>query len=98
MSGGIEVPVSLDVATTIKFQPLCGDMAAITGDFALTAYEVGPVIDTLTAGGIDVVAIHHHMLDEEPRLFYLHFWKTGNAYELARGLRVAVLKTIVRQT
>ncbi len=93
MSGGMEVPASLDVATTIKFQPLSGDMAAITGDFALTANEVGPVIDTLTAGGIDVVAIHHHMLDEEPRLFYLHFWKTGNTYELARGLRAAVLKT-----
>ena len=93
MSGGMEVPASLDVATTIKFQPLGNDTAAITGDFALTGDEVGPVIDTLTASGIDVVAIHHHMLDEEPRLFYLHFWKTGNAYELARGLHTAILKT-----
>ncbi len=93
MSRGMEVPASLDVATTIKFQPLGGDTAAITGDFALTADEVGPVIGTLNDGGIDVVAIHHHMLDEEPRLFYLHFWKTGNTYELARGLHAAVLKT-----
>ncbi len=93
ISGGMEVPASLDVATTIKFQPLGNNTAAITGDFALTADEVGPVIDTLTADGIDVVAIHHHMLDEEPRLFYLHFWKIGTAYELARELRSAVLKT-----
>lgn len=93
MNSGMEIPASLDVATSIKFQPLAGEKAAVTGDFALTANEVSLVVRALNDNGIQVTAIHSHMLTESPRLFYLHFWGTGNAYELAKGLNTAVLKT-----
>lgn len=93
MNGGMEIPASLDVATSLKFQPLSGENAAVTGDFTLTASEVGPVVRSLNENSIQVTAIHTHMLTENPRLFYLHFWCTGNAYELAKGLHAAVLKT-----
>jgi hypothetical protein len=90
---GMELPGSLDVATSINFQPLSNDRAAVTGDFALTAGEVGPVVRALNENGIQVMAMHTHMLTESPRLYYLHFWGTSNAYELAKGLRAAVLET-----
>jgi hypothetical protein len=59
----------------------------------LTGDEVNPVIKTLRANGIEVAAIHSHMLDEEPRLFFLHFWANDDALKLARGLRAAIDKT-----
>jgi hypothetical protein len=93
MNGGMEIPDSLDVATSLKFQPLSEENAAVTGDFTLTAGEVGPVTRALNENGMQVTAIHTHMLTESPRLYYLHFWGTGNAYELAKGLRAAILKT-----
>jgi hypothetical protein len=93
MNGGMEIPVSLDVATSLKFQPLSGENAAVTGDFTLTASEVGHVTRALNENGMQVTAIHTHMLTESPRLYYLHFWGTGNAYELAKGLHEAVHRT-----
>jgi len=67
--------------------------AAITGDFVLTGDEVNPVIQALRANGIDVTAVHSHMLDEQPRLFFLHFWAIDDALKLAKGLRAALDKT-----
>jgi hypothetical protein len=67
--------------------------AAITGDFVLTADEVNPIIRALRSNGIEVTAVHSHMLDEQPRLFFLHFWANDDAEKLARGLRVALDKT-----
>lgn len=83
----------LGLATGIGFQPTGGGKAAITGDFVLTAGEVNPVIKAMRSNGIEVTAIHSHMLTEEPRLFFLHFWANDDAIKLARGLRAALDRT-----
>jgi len=83
----------LGVATGIGFQPTGGGKAAITGDFVLTSDEVNPVIMALRTHGIEVTALHSHMLDEEPRLFFMHFWANDDAIKLAKGLRAALDKT-----
>ena len=77
-------------ATVINFQPTGGGKAAITGDFVLTSDEVNPVIRALRANGIEVTALHNHMLDDEPRLFFMHFWANDDALMLGRGLRSAL--------
>ncbi len=81
------------VANAIGFQPTGGGKAAITGDFVLTGDEVNPVIKAMRANGIDVTAVHSHMLDERPRLFFLHFWAVDDALKLAKGLRAALDKS-----
>jgi hypothetical protein len=86
-------PAPLGAAIAINFQPTGGGEAAITGDFVLTGDEVNPVIKALRANGIDVTAVHSHMLDEQPRLFFLHFWANDDASKLAEGLRAALDKT-----
>lgn len=86
-------PAPLGVAIGINFQPTGGGKAAITGDFVLTNDEVNPVIRALRADGIDVTALHSHMLDEQPRLFFMHFWAVDDAMKLAKGLRAALDKT-----
>jgi hypothetical protein len=83
----------MGLATAINFQPTGGGKAAITGDFVLTGDEVNPVIKTLRGNGIEVTAVHSHMLTEQPRLFFLHFWANDDALKLARGLRAALDKT-----
>src|ERR1700756_3810486 len=85
-------PAPLGAAIGINFQPTGGGKAAITGDFVLTNDEVNPVIKALRANGIDVTAVHSHMLDEQPRLFFLHFWAVDDALKLAKGLRAALDK------
>jgi hypothetical protein len=80
----------LGLATGIGFQPTGGGKAAITGDFVMVAGEVNPVIKTLSANGIEVTALHSHMLDEQPRLFFMHFWANDDAIKLAKGLREAL--------
>jgi hypothetical protein len=82
----------LGVATGIGFQPTGGGKAVITGDFVMVASEVNPVIKALRAGGIEVTALHSHMLDEQPRLFFMHFWANDDAIKLAKGLRAALDK------
>ena len=82
----------LGVATAIGFQPTGGGKAAITGDFVLIAEEVNPVIQALRSNGIEVTALHSHMLDEQPRLFFMHFWANDDAIKLAKGLRAALDK------
>jgi len=80
-------------ATAINFQPTGGGKAAITGDYALIGSEVNDVMRTLRANGIEVTAIHSHMLTEEPRIIFMHFWANDDALKLARGLRAALDKT-----
>jgi Domain of Unknown Function (DUF1259) len=80
-------------ATAINFQPTGGGKAAITGDYALTGSEVPDVVRALRSNGIEVTAIHSHMLTEEPRIIFLHFWANDDALKLARGLRAALDKT-----
>jgi Domain of Unknown Function (DUF1259) len=90
--GGMEVPVAMGSAEAINFQPTGDGKAAITGDFVLTAQEVNPVLRALRAGGIEVTALHNHMLDDQPRLFFMHFWANDDAAKLAKGLRDALDK------
>jgi hypothetical protein len=89
---GMEIPPSMGVATAINFQPTGAGCAAISGDFVLIASEVNPVIRALRENGIEVTALHNHMLDDEPRLFFMHFWANDDAVKLARGLRSALDK------
>jgi hypothetical protein len=93
--GGMQIaPVGpMGVATAINFQPTGGGKAAITGDFVLTGDEVNPVIKALRENGIEVTAVHSHMLDEQPRLIFMHFWANDDAIKLAKGLRAALDKT-----
>ena len=88
--GGMEVPVAMGLAEAINFQPTGGGKAAITGDFVLTAAEVNPVLRALREDGIEVTAVHNHMLDDQPRLFFMHFWANDDAAKLAKGLRAAL--------
>jgi uncharacterized protein DUF1259 len=93
MGGGMAIPNSMGVATALNFQPTGGGKAAITGDFVLLGKEVNPVIKALTSNGIAVTAVHSHMLDEQPRVFFMHFWANDDAVKLAQGLRAALDKT-----
>ena len=90
---GMAIPPSMGLATAINFQPTGGGKAAITGDFVMTAGEVNKVIRALKSNGIEVAALHSHMLSESPRLFFMHFWANDDAVKLARGLRAALDKT-----
>src|SRR5213596_2260897 len=90
--GGMPIPIAMGSGIVINFQPTGGGKAAITGDFVLTAKEVNPVLKTLRDNGIEVTALHSHMLHEEPRLFFMHFWANDDAQKLAKGLRAALDK------
>jgi Domain of Unknown Function (DUF1259) len=90
---GMDIPPSMGTATAINFQPTGSGKAAITGDFVLLGKEVNPVIRALRDNGIMVTAVHSHMLTEEPRLFFMHFWANDDALKLAKGLRAALDKT-----
>ncbi|PYS49976.1 MAG: peptidase M23 [Acidobacteria bacterium] len=94
---GMEVPPAMGVATAINFQPTGGGKAAITGDFVLIASEVNPVIKALRDNGIEMTALHSHMLTETPRLFFMHFWANDDAQKLARGLRAALDKMNIKK-
>jgi Domain of Unknown Function (DUF1259) len=83
----------LGLATAINFQPTGGGKAAITGDFVMIGEEVNPVIKTLRSNGIEITALHSHMIGEQPRLFFMHFWANDDAQKLAKGIREALDKT-----
>ena len=87
---GMEIPPSMGVATAINFQPTGAGKAAVTGDFVLRGPEVNSVIRALREHGIEVTALHSHMIDEEPRLYFMHFWANDDAVILAKGLRAAL--------
>ena len=88
----------MGVATAINFQPTGGGKAAITGDFVLAPEEVNPVAKALRTNGIEVTAIHSHMLNEQPRLFFVHFWANDDAAKLAKGLQAALEKIAVTRS
>lgn len=89
---GFVIPPAMGIAQAINFQFTGGGKTAITGDFVLTAGEVNPVIKTLRENGIEVTALHSHMLTDSPHLFFMHFWAHDDAQRLARGLRSALDK------
>lgn len=90
---GITLPYPMETSTLLMFQPLGGGRAAVNGDFVMTADRVNPVIRALRSHGLTIIELHNHMLYEQPRLFYLHFWKTGDAVTLARALRAGLDQT-----
>ena len=90
---GMAIPNSMGVATALNFQPTGGGKAAITGDFVLLGKEVNPVIKALRENGIAVTALHSHMLNDQPHLFFMHFWANDDALKLAKGLRAALEQT-----
>lgn len=92
---GMVVPPSMGLATVINIQPTSGGKAVATGDFVLTGPEVPPVLNALRRNGIDVTALHNHLSQEEPRLFFLHFWGNAEAGQLATGLKQALNETNV---
>jgi hypothetical protein len=98
MEGGMPVNGPLGGANAVNFQPTGNGKAAITGDFLVTGNEVNPLIRALRAGDIEVTAIHSHMLDEQPRMFFIHFWANDDALKLARGIRTALETTAIAKS
>jgi hypothetical protein len=93
---GVDVANSAGLATALNFQPTGSGRVAATGDFVLLDTEVEPVIRALRENGIEITALHSHMLMEEPRLYFMHFWINDDAEKVARGLKSAVEKTNIR--
>lgn len=89
----LTLPALMEASTLLMFQPLGGGQAAVNGDYAMTADQVNPVIQALQAQGITIISLHNHLLYESPRLFYMHFWGTGEATTLAQGLRAGLNAT-----
>ena len=85
---GIEVTSSMGLNTWAAFMGT-DERAHVAGDVAMIANEVNRVIRVLMKGGINLTAVHNHMLDEDPRIFFLHYWGTGSAEKLAETLRAA---------
>ncbi len=94
---GMVVPPAMGTAIGINFQPTGGGKAAITGDFVLLGKEVSPVAKALRDHGIEVTALHNHMLDDEPRLYFMHFWANSDAVQLAQGLKAALDQVNVKR-
>ncbi len=90
---GMVLPPEMDISTEISFQPLGNGSAAVIGEFVLEPAEVEPVLHSLTGSGIEVTALHSHMITEEPRLFYLHCWAKGDASSIARSMHKALMMT-----
>jgi hypothetical protein len=93
----MDIPPGMGIATAINFQSTGAGKAAVTGDFVLLGREVNPVIWALGENGIEVTAIHSHMIGEEPRLFFMHFWANDDVGKLARGLKAALDRTRARR-
>ncbi|MDB4909086.1 MAG: protein of unknown function LppY and LpqO [Gemmatimonadetes bacterium] len=87
---GHVIPPSMGLATAINFQPTGGGRAAITGDFVMRGPEVNKVIRALLAHGIQPTGLHSHLIDEQPHLYFMHFWANDDAVTLAKGLRAAL--------
>ncbi len=87
---GMAIPPSLGTATAINFQPTGAGKVAITGDFVLLGKEVNPVLKAMRSNGIEVTALHSHMIDDSPHLFFMHFWANGDVTKLTHGLKAAL--------
>jgi Domain of Unknown Function (DUF1259) len=88
--GGEIIPPSMGVSTAINFQPTGGGSAAITGDFVMETREVDQIVRTLRINHIAVTALHSHMVGENPRLYFMHFWANDNVAKLAPAMRAAL--------
>jgi hypothetical protein len=93
---GMTLTGAQGVAEAINFQEAGADKVATTGDFVLIAEEVNPVISALEEHGIEVTALHSHMLTEQPRLFFMHFWAVGSTESVAAGIKAALSHVAVK--
>jgi hypothetical protein len=89
---GMPIPPAAGVGEAINFQAADSGNVATTGDFVLTADEVNPVLSELQARNILVTALHSHMLTEQPRLFFMHFWCVGSPESVGDGIKAALSK------
>jgi len=89
-------PPTTNAALTINFQEAGEGKVATTGDFVLTAEEVNPVISALEEHDIQVTALHSHMLTEQPRLFFMHFWTVGSTESVAAGIKAGLSHVAVK--
>jgi hypothetical protein len=87
---GMTLPPSMGTAIAINFQPTGAGKAAITGDFVLLGKEVNPVLKAMRGNGIEVTALHSHMIDDSPHMFFMHFWANDDLTKLTHGLRAAL--------
>lgn len=94
---GMSIPPAMGTATTINFQPTGAGKAAVTGDFVLVDSEVNSVLKTLRDNGIEVTALHSHMIGDSPHLYFMHFWASADALKLAQGLRAALEHVSIAQ-
>lgn len=97
IADGMVVPASMGTGTAINFQPVGGGKAAVTGDFVMTAKEVNPVMRSLQSNGVEITALHSHMIGEQPKLYFMHFWAMADANKLATAMRSALDLTNVRR-
>lgn len=95
---GMAMGPPMGASEAINFQPLGGGKAAITGDFMLAANEVEPVLRALRSNGIDATALHSHMLNENPRMYFLHFWAHDDLPKLLTGLSAALQHVAVKKS
>src|SRR5258706_5375492 len=93
---GVTITTFFGFNTWAAFQGTA-DHAAVAGDFTMLENEVAPVIKALIENGIEVVAVHNHMVHEQPKIFFLHYWGVGNAEQLAKGLKAALNETGKKQ-
>lgn len=77
-------------ANDLQFQEAPGGQVMATGDLAVTAEELNPAISLLLENEFEILGVHNHMIDEEPRLFFVHFWKVGDPAALAKGLKASL--------
>ena len=89
---GMTITPAAGVGEAINFQAADSGNVATTGDFVLTAEEVNPVISALQEHSIQVTALHSHMLTEQPRLFFMHFWCVGSPESVGAGIKAALSK------
>ena len=94
--GGTTIAPAAGVAEAINFQAADSGNVATTGDFVLTAEEVNPVISELQGHQISVTALHSHMLSEQPRLFFMHFWSVGTPEAVGGGIKAALNRVAVK--
>src|SRR5258706_6545607 len=94
--GGMTLTTPQGVAESINFQEISSGQVATTGDFILKAEEVNPVISALEEHNIQVTALHSHMLTENPRLFFMHFWAAGNTESVAQGIKAALSHVAIK--
>jgi Domain of Unknown Function (DUF1259) len=87
---GLTIPPAMGMSTSLAFQALGDGRAAVTGDFTLLGNQINPVIRALRTNGIFVTALHSHLSDATPSVFFMHFYATGQAVALAQGLRAGL--------